>query len=124
MKALLETNFGKILSTETQENKVIFEVSLNAKHDIYQGHFPFKPIVPGVCTLQLVRELLEIHLGKKLRFSSSKNVKFSGMIDPNTTPQITVEIQNLTTDSTQKIKASVFCKEQTFCKYDGEYVMQ
>jgi 3-hydroxyacyl-[acyl-carrier-protein] dehydratase len=125
MKALLNTNFGNVLTTETHENKVIFEVSLNAKHDIYRGHFPIKPIVPGVCTLQLVRELLEIHLGKKLRFSSSKNVKFSGMIDPNITPQITIEIQITSIDSTQeinKIKANVFSKDLVFCKYDGEYI--
>lgn len=126
MKALLESIFGKIINSEIQENKVIFEVLLNAKHDIYRGHFPFRPITPGVCTLQLVRELLEKHLGKKLRLSNSKNVKFSGMIDPNISPQITIEIQILPSDSTQeiKIKASVFCKDQTFCKYDAEYVKQ
>ena len=126
MKALLESNFGKIINSEIQENIVIFEVLLNAKHDIYRGHFPFRPITPGVCTLQLVRELLENHLGKKLRLSNSKNVKFSGMIDPNISPKITIDIQILPTDSTQeiKIKANVFCKEQTFCKYDAEYVKQ
>ncbi|MEA5460853.1 hypothetical protein VB796_17470 [Arcicella sp. LKC2W] len=126
MKALLEHNFGKIINTETHENKVIFEVSLNTNHEIYKGHFPFRPIVPGVCTLQLVRELLENHLGKKCIFLRSKNIKFSGMIDPNVTPQITIEIQLLPTDSPQelKIKALVFCKELTFCKYDGEYLKQ
>jgi len=124
MKALLETNFGKIISTEIQESKVIFEVLLEVKHDIYRGHFPFKSITPGVCTLQLVRELLENYLGKKLKLVKSKNIKFSGMIDPNITPQITIEIQILPADSLQQInmKAIVLGKESIFCKYDGEYI--
>lgn len=124
MTTLLDSIFLKIINTETEENKVIFEVSLNAKHPIYQGHFPNRPIVPGVCTLQMVRELLEVNFNKKLTFVSSKNMKFNGMIDPNITPKITFEILVLPTELTKQInvRVKVFYQEIVFCKYDGTYV--
>jgi 3-hydroxyacyl-[acyl-carrier-protein] dehydratase len=126
MTTLLKSNFGKIIKTEIQEDKVVSEVLLNSNHAIYQGHFPSKPITPGVCTLQMVRELLEVHLSTKLRLVKSKNVKFSSMIDPNITPKITIEIQLLPADSPQEvtIKAGVFGQGITFCKFDGEYKKQ
>ena len=123
MTTLLESGFGKIMNTEIQENKVVFEVLLNSTHNIYQGHFPTRPIMPGVCTMQLVRELLQTHLREKLKLSKSKNVKFSGMIDPNITPKIMIEIVILPNDSSHKvlIKSTVFSQEITFCKFDGDY---
>jgi 3-hydroxyacyl-[acyl-carrier-protein] dehydratase len=126
MTTLLKSNFGKIINTEIQENKVIFEVLLNSNHTIYQGHFPSRPITPGVCTMQLVRELFQSYLNKHLTLIKSKNVKFSGMIDPKITPNITIEILILPTDSSNevKIKASVFFQDITFCKFDGDYKKQ
>jgi 3-hydroxyacyl-[acyl-carrier-protein] dehydratase len=123
MTTLLNSGFLKITNAEIQDNKIIFEVSLNANHSIYQGHFPNRPIVPGVCTLQMVRELLEVHLNKKLTFITSKNVKFNGMIDPNITPNITFEILILPTELDQQVnvKVKVFYQEVVFCKYDGTY---
>ena len=126
MTTLLKSNFGKIINTEIQENKVIFEVLLNSNHTIYQGHFPSRPITPGVCTMQLVRELLQNYLIEKLKLIKSKNVKFSGMIDPNIIPKITIEILLLPNNSNKEvnIKASIFSQAITFCKFDGEYAKQ
>ena len=31
-----------------EDGGFLYEVSLNTKHKVYQGHFPEKPITPGV----------------------------------------------------------------------------
>ncbi|HML83911.1 MAG TPA: hypothetical protein PKE52_02010 [Bacteroidales bacterium] len=51
-------------------------------HSIFEGHFPGHPVVPGVCTISLVRELLESYYGHALLFKMISQCKFTGMILP------------------------------------------
>lgn len=60
------------------------EVGFNAEHGIFGGHFPGQPIVPGVCTLTIIRELLCEETGRPVHFTSVKECKFTGAIDPRT----------------------------------------
>ncbi|MCX6330659.1 MAG: hypothetical protein NTZ85_14245 [Bacteroidia bacterium] len=39
-------------------NKLTIQVELKRDHDIFKGHFPGNPILPGVCTIQILKELL------------------------------------------------------------------
>jgi 3-hydroxyacyl-[acyl-carrier-protein] dehydratase len=55
---------------------------LNALHPVYDGHFPGNPVVPGVCQVQMVKELVEKALGHPVRLYESDNIKFLSMINP------------------------------------------
>ena len=48
--------FTSIDNYLAQEGHYAFRVRLDASHPVYRGHFPGHPVLPGVCTLQLVRE--------------------------------------------------------------------
>jgi len=61
-------------------------VSLNSSHRIFNGHFPGNPVVPGVCQVQMVREVAEAALGSKCRLVSADNIKFLSMIVPSEHP--------------------------------------
>ena len=50
--------FTSIDNYLAQEGHYAFRVRLDASHPVYRGHFPGHPVLPGVCTLQLVRECL------------------------------------------------------------------
>ena len=39
-----------------------FNVILNPDHLIYKAHFPGQPVTPGVCILQMIRELLSVEM--------------------------------------------------------------
>ena len=41
------------------EGKYICRITLNPAHPIFAGHFPGNPITPGVCMLQIIKELTE-----------------------------------------------------------------
>jgi len=43
----------------TEGTAVRYDVQLDASHFIYQAHFPGEPITPGVCIIQIAKELLE-----------------------------------------------------------------
>ena len=54
----------------------------NPSHFIYQAHFPDNPITPGVCTIQVASELLQLKLNRPLWLKTVKSVKFLNSIIP------------------------------------------
>ena len=70
------------LYTIIEEKDDSFSIKLNAKHIIYQAHFPEKPITPGVCILQIIQELAEIKCHQKLQLEQVNNLKFVNPISP------------------------------------------
>jgi|GEM_PF-384204 len=67
------------------------EITLNADHPIYRAHFPGQPITPGVITVQIITEVLEQELGRRLTLREVKNVKFLIPIIPTETPRIFIQ---------------------------------
>ena len=51
-------------------------------HVIFKGHFPGHPVTPGVIFLQLVHELVEMHLNKSIRLVELSTCKFLRVVDP------------------------------------------
>lgn len=68
-------------------------IGLNAGHDIFKGHFPGQPVVPGVCMMAIVREMLEEITGRKLIMKSTSAIKFLNMIDPARNPEVDMEVR-------------------------------
>lgn len=62
-------------------------VQFNADHAIYQAHFPGQPITPGVCLVQMATEILERHLGLRLRLSRLGSIRFRSPITPQVCPE-------------------------------------
>lgn len=72
-----------------------FLLRLNPDHVIYQAHFPGEPITPGVCIVQIGKELMEELVGKSLEVARVKNVKFLSVISPKDTTLITYTFRKL-----------------------------
>lgn len=79
----LEGDFYKTEHFESDPAGFRAVVSLNPYHPIYAGHFPSQPVVPGVCTMTVVRELAGRALGCKVRFASVKESKFVSAVIPD-----------------------------------------
>ncbi|WP_295938479.1 beta-hydroxyacyl-ACP dehydratase [uncultured Alistipes sp.] len=58
------------------------DISLNAAHPLFEGHFPGKPVLPGVCQLHIVKELIELHTGRSVNCRSVRELKFLSPIVP------------------------------------------
>lgn len=74
-------------------NGMQVRVVLHADHAIYQAHFPGQPITPGVCLLQMARELMEDCCAERLCINSVKNAKFLAVVSPIDTPQLVIDIK-------------------------------
>ena len=79
----------------TQKTEQRYEVLLDEKHFIYQAHFPGEPVTPGVCIIQIAKELLEDHLQHDFVIRQVKNVKFLSVISPIKTPRVSYTFDKL-----------------------------
>lgn len=120
---MLLNKLYKIVSFGLSEagDKISAQIFLNKEDPVFEGHFPGNPILPGVCTVQIVRELLEHALGKKLMLIRAGNIKYLGFISPVTTPEIQLElvVKNASTGLIN-CSATVFTRANTLCSFRGE----
>lgn len=98
------------------------QISLNADHSIYQGHFPGNPVVPGVCQVQMVKELIEKAVDHPLILTDSDNIKFLAMIDPRVNPELECSIQIREVDGSELTAvATIFSGSTLFLKFKGKF---
>lgn len=70
----------RIEKQETVGDEVVSTVIINREHDVFKGHFPGNPILPGVVSMQMVRECAG---GADTFFSYVKEVKYLQPIIPD-----------------------------------------
>lgn len=79
---MLKDSFYTIASISHQDNTILAELQFMSEHDIFAGHFPGQPVVPGACMLQIVREVLSDNLNAPYRLKTASNLKFIAPVDP------------------------------------------
>lgn len=111
-------DFYTIRSSQVREDgKHLIEISIHPEHPIFDGHFPGRPVTPGVCMLQIIKNITEDLLQTKLRMRSAKNIRFYAIIDPFVHPVLTLELAVQETESIQ-IKANCSFEETVALKMD------
>jgi 3-hydroxyacyl-[acyl-carrier-protein] dehydratase len=113
---ILLDDFYTLTQKESLPGVVKAKISINKAHRILEGHFPGLPVVPGVCMLQMVREIMEVHLGHDLRITASDNMKFLSVISPIENPDVEVAINYNDDGSKLSINATLFAGTTTFFK--------
>ena len=100
----LENNFYTINNIEQKSDDAFaVEVTILPEHQIYEGHFPQQPVVPGVCTLTIIRECIGNILSKEVSFASIKECKYVSALIPQEDLRIMINL----TISESKVTALV-----------------
>ena len=109
----------KVVSKNVVGSSLRYDILLDASHFIYQAHFPGEPVTPGVCIIQIAKELLEDHLSRGLHIRTIKNVKFLNVISPVESPRISYAFEKITTDDAAKtcqVQVLVLADEKAMAK--------
>lgn len=116
-------NFYTIKSKQVSEDHInyTFEIIINNKHDIFKGHFPDNPVMPGVCMMQIIKEITESTVGEKLFMEKCSNVKFLAIINPDKNPELTLELQITKIDSKVKVKNTTKFENTVALKLSAQY---
>lgn len=91
---MLKNDLYKIAGQNVSEaeSSHIFTLDIDPKHKIFEGHFPGQPVLPGVCQIEMVKELLSDIIGRKARLLSSGNIKYIEIVDPSRDPRIEMQL--------------------------------
>lgn len=89
---LLQNNFYNIQDCAQTDNMIEARIAINATHEIFKGHFPDRPVVPGVCMVQISKELAEKCIQQHLRIAEISQIKYLKPIIPEENQYIQVHI--------------------------------
>ena len=61
-----------------------FSASLrfNPGHEVFNGHFPGQPVVPGVVLINILKDLCSVIVGSEVSLKKGTNIKFLNMTVP------------------------------------------
>jgi len=116
-------DFYTIQQIDTPADKLYTaRICLNASHPVFEGHFPGNPVVPGVCMMQIIKELSERILQKKLFLTRATQVKFTALINPYKHPVLDLELDISQSDAGHvKVKNTTTFGETLAVKLTNTY---
>ncbi|WP_010232058.1 hydroxymyristoyl-ACP dehydratase [Gillisia marina] len=118
---MLLKDFYSVISSTELEGEFITEVKINKDHELYNGHFPDRPVTPGVILMQLFKEEAERRSNKKLQLATAANVKFMAVVDPNVCEKILLQSSIFFEDGLVKLKGIAKQNDSISLKISATY---
>ncbi len=119
---MLLNDFFTINETVKSDTEIWAELLIHSNHKIFEGHFPNQPVVPGVCMMQMIKEIVEQVIGKETNLTQAADMKFLAVINPLENNLIQASIK-YAADETGAINvvASLFKDELVHFKFKGQF---
>ena len=122
---ILLNDFFTIDDTVNSETEIWAELRINANHKIFEGHFPNQPVVPGVCMMQMIKEILEQVIDKQTDLVQAADMKFLAVINPVENNLVHASISYASDENGAiNIVASLFKDELVHFKFKGQFLIQ
>ncbi len=124
---MLQDNLYQLLSFKLSEpgDRITATVRLNKEHPVFQGHFPGNPILPGVCTIQIIKDLVERGMEAKCMLTKAGNVKYLGFVNPVTNPEVVFDLALKQADNgVVSCSATASAGGNTTCSFKGEFSLK
>jgi 3-hydroxyacyl-[acyl-carrier-protein] dehydratase len=106
--------------THLQNDEATFsaEITFNAAHPVFAGHFPGKPIVPGVFLLEILTAIIARITHKEVGIETILNIKFLQVIDPETHPVVFID-GSISAEEDGRFRVDAACRngETIFAKF-------
>ena len=119
---MLIPNLYSIKKSETIDDfNFNIQIELNPKHEIFDGHFPNNPIMPGVCMIQIIKELTELFTSQNLFLSKVSNVKFMAIINPFINPILDIDLSISRENDEIKVKNVSFFETTIALKFSAVF---
>ncbi len=119
---MLKDSLFTIISSAYQENNVHSTLQLNKDNEIFAGHFPGHPVLPGACMLQMLKDVLEQALGLRLRLKKADNIKFLSLVVPADNQVLQIDLSySFADEKSVYVTASLTVQEQVCFKFKGRF---
>lgn len=111
----------KILSINSTEGLISAALEIDINHEIFNGHFPEQPVVPGACMVQLVKDILEKRLGTTLQLKIANNLKFLELINPQVISNLQLQLSYIIEDELVRVNGDLVAENVVYFKFQGIY---
>ena len=119
---MLQGDFFEIHNLQTAGFDIKADLVINAAHKIFEGHFPGHPVVPGVCMMQMVKEIMEHVFKKKTNLVSAVDIKFLAIINPEENTNIQAALKyKMEENGNMTVWASLFKDDRIYFKFKGVF---
>lgn len=118
---MLQGNFFLIEKIVVDAGKISASLTIDRHHKIFEGHFPGSPVVPGVCMMQIVKEVLENVLARGVNLRKADHMKFLSVLNPNQTDSIVLEATYAQSEENITLVARLFNGDTSYFKFKGSF---
>ncbi len=115
---MLLNDFYFYMDANRDQNTFSCKIIFNEEHDIFKE--TEQPVVPGVCMMEIVKELLQQTLGISLWLRNAVQVKFLQLITPDVQPVIDIS-WNTNGKGRYSVDASLKNGDNFFFQLDGNF---
>jgi 3-hydroxyacyl-[acyl-carrier-protein] dehydratase len=120
---MLKDTLYKIKSSSHQDHTIHAALEINKNSEIFIGHFPGQPVLPGACMLEIVKEVLENTLDFSLRITKADQIRFLRLINPAIDNLLQLTITYRQVDNKQLQVAANIATLQNICfKLKGTFI--
>jgi 3-hydroxyacyl-[acyl-carrier-protein] dehydratase len=115
-------NFFRFSDVRQEGNSIKTNIELYPEHPIFEGHFPGLPVLPGVCMMQMVKEVVENHLNMQTRLVKASDLKFLSVIRPDHNKFIQMELKVSMEDESVRVDAQLLDGAAILFKFKGTFI--
>jgi 3-hydroxymyristoyl/3-hydroxydecanoyl-(acyl carrier protein) dehydratase len=87
----LDTLPENTYTVNTTDDVCLVVINLREDMQVFDGHFPGNPILPGVAQVDWAIGLAEKHLGPLGNFFGLEKIKFNALVNPGDTLKLVLE---------------------------------
>ena len=120
---LLNSLYTIVECYSSANDLVHYSLSIDPQNDIYKGHFPGFPVTPGVVEIEIVKELVEHHLGQKIALSKISNCKFINILNPEESSYYEVKIKFILKEPSIKVLVDIFDATKKYLNLKAEFTL-
>ncbi|MBQ0056793.1 MAG: beta-hydroxyacyl-ACP dehydratase [Bacteroidales bacterium] len=121
---LLKDKFFEVLHEERiTANDAVYLCGIKPDCDVYNGHFPGKPVSPGVCNIEMIKECTEMLTGKDLVIDTIKQCRLTAVASPAVCPKVDVKVSVAASEDGQSyaVVASIADGETSYMELKGTF---
>ena len=113
------TGLSKII-VKDEMIQIRAQLKINWAHEMFKGHFPGNPVLPGVVQIQIVTDVVSKVFKKDLALSNASNIKFINMVIPENSSILTIGMDVKPTGSHKyNVTATLHAQQIIFLKLKG-----
>jgi len=121
---MLKDALYKIIAVDHSDNTINAVLELDEHNEIFKGHFPDHPVLPGACMLQMVKEVFENEMGNSYQLEKADNLKFLTLVDPQKDNILHLEINYIIEEPGTRVTASLTTGDEITFKFQGMFLPQ